>query len=111
VLRRALLDSDTLRIGSLTINFAQRSALRGDTRLHLTEREFCLLQYLSERMGHVVHRDELLRKFWGTGMPSSRSVDIAIARLRKKIEPDVHHPRFIHTVHGDGYSLTPQAEP
>ena len=37
---------------------------------------------------------------------ATRSVDIAIARLRKKIEPDVHHPRFIQTVHGDGYTLT-----
>jgi DNA-binding response OmpR family regulator len=106
VLRRALLDTDTLHIGSLAINFAQRSAFLGQTRLHLTEREYCLLQYLSERMGHVVHRDELLHKFWNTELPATRSVDIAIARLRKKIEPDVHHPRFIHTVHGDGYTLT-----
>ena len=108
VLRRALLDADTLRIGSLTINFVQRSAFRGQTDLHLTEREFNLLQYLAERTGHVVHRDELLRKFWGAEVPVTRSVDIAIARLRKKIEPDVQHPRFIHTVHGDGYTLTTQ---
>jgi len=108
VLRRALVATDTLQIGSLTINFVQRSARRGQTELHLTDREFELLHYLSERAGHVVHRDELLRKFWGPGAPFSRSVDIAIARLRRKIEPDVHHPRFIHTVHGDGYTLTPQ---
>jgi DNA-binding response OmpR family regulator len=111
VLRRALVDTDTLQIGALSINFVQRSARLGRTTLHLTEREFCVLQYLSERMGHVVHRDELLRKFWGAGPASTRSLDIAIARLRKKIEPDVHHPRFIHTVHGDGYTLTPHTEP
>lgn len=111
VLRRALVATDTLQIGSLTINFVQRSAFLGRTRLHLTEREFCVLQYLSERMGHVVRRDELLRKFWSTDVPSTRSVDIAIARLRKKIEPDVNHPRFIQTVHGDGYTLTPRSEP
>jgi DNA-binding response OmpR family regulator len=35
-------------------------------------------------------------------------VDHAIARLRRKIEPDAHHPQFIHTVHGDGYCLTPR---
>ena len=106
VLRRALVDVDTVHIGPLTINFAQRSAVLGRTTLHLTEREYGLLQYLTERMGHVVHRDELHRKFWGTELPATRSVDIAIARLRKKIEPDAHHPRFIHTVHGDGYTLT-----
>jgi DNA-binding response OmpR family regulator len=110
VLRRALLDSDTVKIGSLTINFAQRAASRGGILLHLTEREYCLLQYLSERMGHVVYRDELLHKFWSNETPATRTVDIAIARLRKKIEPDVHHPRFIQTVHGDGYTLTPQAD-
>jgi len=106
VLRRALIDADTVHIGPLTINFAQRSAVLGETTLHLTEREYCLLQYLTERMGHVVHRDELQRKFWHTELQTTRSVDIAIARLRKKIEPDAHHPRFIHTVHGDGYTLT-----
>jgi len=106
VLRRALIDADTVHIGPLTINFAQRSAVLGETTLHLTEREYCLLQYLTERMGHVVHRDELQRKFWHTDLQTTRSVDIAIARLRKKIEPDAHHPRFIHTVHGDGYTLT-----
>jgi DNA-binding response OmpR family regulator len=106
VLRRSLVDTDTVHIGPLTINFAERSAVLGNTTLRLTEREYCLLQYLTERMGHVVHRDELQRKFWGSGLPTTRSVDIAIARLRKKIEPDAHHPRFIHTVHGDGYTLT-----
>ena len=107
VLRRSLVDRDTLQIGSLTINFVQRWALSGETELHLTAREFDLLQYLSERPGHVVHRDELLRKFWGSNATLTRSVDIAIARLRKKIEPDAHNPRLILTVHGDGYIWTP----
>jgi DNA-binding response OmpR family regulator len=46
---------------------------------------------------------------WGyPDVPTTRSVDHAIARLRKKIEPDPHHPQFIHTVQGSGYCLTPQ---
>jgi DNA-binding response OmpR family regulator len=106
VLRRSLVDRDSLQIGSLTVNFVQRTAFRGTTELHLTEREFDLLQYLSERPGQVVLREELLRKFWGPDVAFTRSVDIAIARLRKKIEPDVHHPRFIQTAHGDGYTWT-----
>jgi two-component system alkaline phosphatase synthesis response regulator PhoP len=57
----------------------------------------------------VVHRDELLRHVWGSpDAPLTRSVDNAILRLRRKIEPDVHHPRFIHAVVGGGYSLTPE---
>jgi two-component system phosphate regulon response regulator OmpR len=41
----------------------------------------------------------------------TRAVDHAIARLRKKIEPDAGHPRFIHTVHGDGYYLAVDGRP
>ena len=112
VLRRARPESDALVMGAVTIDFVSRTARRGRTELHLTHREFELLQYLAERQGYVVHRDELLRELWGyPQVPFTRSVDNAIARLRKKIEPDLHHPRFIHTVHGDGYTLTPEGSP
>ena len=76
--------------------------------MHLTHREFELLRYLAERREKVVHREELLREVWGyidTNV-TTRSVDHAIVRLRKKIEPDPHHPEFIRTVHGDGYCLS-----
>jgi len=111
VLRRARPASDALVMGSVTIDFVSRTARRGRTELHLTHREFEILQYLAERQGYVVHRDELLRELWGyPQVPFTRSVDNAIARLRKKIEPDMRHPRFIHTVHGDGYTLTPNGQ-
>ena len=75
----------------------------------LSHREFEVLRYLAERHGHVVSRSELLSQVWSyPDTPITRSVDHAIARLRKKIEPDPRHPRFIHTVHGDGYCLTPE---
>ena len=55
---------------------------------------------------------DLLREVWGyASAPHTRSVDQAVVRLRKKIEPDPQHPVFIHTVHGNGYYLTPQAQP
>jgi DNA-binding response OmpR family regulator len=111
ILRRARPTSDSLVIGDVTIDFVSRTAHRGRTELHLTHREFEILQYLSERQGQVVHRDELLRELWGyTEAPFTRSVDNAILRLRKKIEPDHHRPHFIHTVHGDGYTLTPMGQ-
>jgi DNA-binding response OmpR family regulator len=77
--------------------------------VHLTHREFELLQYLAARAGRVVYRNELLRAVWGYPDNSAytRAVDHAIARLRKKIEAEPDAPRFILTVHGDGYSLTP----
>lgn len=109
VLRRSAPSGESLVMGNVTVNFLSRTARRGRTELYLTHREFELLQYLSERPGRIVHRDELLRDVWGyLDTPLTRSVDNAILRLRKKIETDVHHPRYIHTVVGDGYSLTPE---
>jgi DNA-binding response OmpR family regulator len=75
--------------------------------LHLTYREFEILLFLAERQGRVVYRDELLREIWGfPDEPATRAVDYAIRRLRRKLEADPHNPRHIHTVHGNGYSLT-----
>jgi DNA-binding response OmpR family regulator len=112
VLRRARPTMERLTLGQVMIDFRARHATNADRTLHLTYREFELLQYLAERQEHAVYRNELLREVWGyPNAPSTRSVDHAIARLRKKIEPDPHHPRFIHTVHGDGYCLTPEGGP
>jgi DNA-binding response OmpR family regulator len=112
VLRRTRPSVEGLSLGNVTIDFRAQHAAKGNQAIHLTHREFELLQYLAERQERVVYRNELLREVWGyPDVPSTRSVDHAIARLRKKIESDPHHPRFIHTVHGDGYCLTPAGTP
>lgn len=73
----------------------------------LTHRECEVLRYLAERQERVVHRDERLREIWGDiDAPATRSVDQAIARLRKKIDNDSQHPQHIETAHGGGYGLT-----
>ncbi len=109
VLRRARAVVQQLKLGSVVIDFTTQTATRNRTLLHLTHQELQLLQYLASRAGRVVYRSELLRAVWGypDNSPSTRSVDHAIARLRKKIEPNPDEPKFIHTVHGNGYSLTP----
>jgi DNA-binding response OmpR family regulator len=107
VLRRARPTIDRLDLGAVRIDFVGLQAWNGKTAIELTYREFSLLRYLAERSDSIVHRDELLHEVWGfPESPNTRAVDHAIARLRRKIEPDPHHPQFIHTVHGDGYSLT-----
>jgi DNA-binding response OmpR family regulator len=112
VLRRSRPPVEQLVLGIVRIDFRAQHATRSDRLLHLTHREFELLLYLAERHGRVVHRSELLREVWGyADTPATRSVDHAIARLRKKIEIDAHHPHFIHTVHGDGYCLTLDGPP
>jgi two-component system, OmpR family, response regulator MtrA len=107
VLRRARPSLDRLKLGAITIDFVGLQAWNGRLPIELTHREFLILRYLAERPNSIVHREELLRELWGyPEAPHTRAVDHAIARLRRKIEHDPHHPQFIHTVHGDGYSLT-----
>jgi DNA-binding response OmpR family regulator len=107
VLRRARGNVARLVLGSVTVDFASQRVFDDRYEVSLTRRECELLRYLAERTDRVVHRDELLREVWGYAeTPLTRSVDSAVARLRKKIEPDPRHPMFIHTVHGDGYCLS-----
>ena len=109
VLRRSRPSADTLHLGPVSIDFLARTARQGKREIHLTHREFELLKYLAERPGHVVSRDELLREVWEYPDGAlTRSVDHAIARLRRKIELDPQQPRFIHTAVGTGYSLIPE---
>ena len=107
VLRRVRAGSERIVLGDVTVDFLSQHAITPTVTVALTRRECDLLRYLAERRDCVVYRDELLREVWGySDVPITRSVDSAVARLRKKIEPDPRHPLFIHTVHGDGYCLT-----
>ncbi|MEQ1907874.1 MAG: response regulator transcription factor [Vicinamibacterales bacterium] len=107
VLRRARQSAVRISIGDAAIDFLAFTAMRGGVDLRLSRREFDILGYLAEREGRVVQRDELLREIWGyPDEPATRAVDYAIRRLRRKLEADPHNPRHIHTVHGNGYSLT-----
>lgn len=107
VLRRTTPTSDRIKIGNITIDFKGLRATSPAGDLHLTHREFEVLRYLAAHHDRTVHRDQLLADVWGVVDGSTtRSVDFAIGRLRKKIEVDPHNPKFIRTVHGDGYCLT-----
>ena len=72
----------------------------------LSAREFQLLRYFIEHRGATLTREELLNEVWGyNAMPSTRTVDVHVAWLRQKIEPNPRHPQFILTVHGMGYKF------
>jgi two-component system OmpR family response regulator len=106
VLRRTSRPSETLTLGDVVVDLSGLRASRGGVDLPLNPREFALLHYLAEHAGKVVSREDLLRDVWRHHQAAlTRSVDMFIARLRRKIEPDPQHPRFIRTVHGDGYCL------
>jgi len=106
VLRRVQPANQTLALGSLRIDFSRCTAERNDEKVAFSQREIEVLRYMSDRIGRVITREELLRNVWGyQNIPLTRSVDNLIARLRWKIEPDPDNPQYIHTVYGDGYRL------
>lgn len=108
VLRRTRGGNQRLVLGDVVIDLAARTAHRGNEEFDLTHRDFEILGYLAARPHTIVSRHELLKAVWGyPDAAETRAVDHAIARLRKKIEDKPHKPRFIHTVHGDGYYLAP----
>ena len=110
VLRRMKPTIAAIRLGDVMIDFQSGTATGSRGDLHLTHREFEILRVLSERRSRVVFRDELFREVWGfLDTSTTRSVDRAVSRLRQKIEVDPRTPRFLRTVHGDGYILTPEA--
>ena len=112
VLRRARPEIGRLTLDGVSIDFEHLKAWNGTEEIELTHRDFELLHYLAERPNSIVSRDELLRAIWGfPNAANTRAVDHAIARLRKKIEITPHKPRFIHTVHGDGYYLAIDGDP
>ena len=106
VLRRSHPEVHSIALGEIVIDFRNSRAFKGSIELDLSPREIEILRQLAERQGKIVTREELLRSVWGYDHPPlTRTVDIAIARLRRKIEPDPHHPRYLRTAHRDGYSL------
>ena len=112
VLRRTRPVVEKIVLGAIVVDFVSLRATRGHTDIQLTKREFELLRYLAGHAGAAVHRDQLLAEIWGVHDGSTtRAVDFAVARLRKKIEPSPHAPRFLRTSHGDGYSLTFELPP
>ena len=110
VLRRVKPTITGIKLAGVTIDFPSQTATGPHGDLHLTHREFEILRVLAERRAGVVFRDELFKEVWGLlDNSTTRSVDRAVSRLRQKIETDPRAPRFLRTVHGDGYILTPEA--
>jgi DNA-binding response OmpR family regulator len=106
VLRRTGHELKRLTVGDIVIDFVARRAMTGRREITFTEREFGILRYLGERVGKTVSRDELLTVVWGySDVPTTRTVDQFIFQLRRKLEPDPHHPKYLRTSYGDGYLL------
>lgn len=97
-----------LLLDGIQIDFDRREIAHADGTLDaLSEREASLLAYLAAHRGRAISRDELLLRVWGIdprGM-ATRTVDMAVARLRTQLRDDPDDPRVIVTVRGKGYKL------
>jgi DNA-binding response OmpR family regulator len=99
-------DLKTLTLGDITIDFLTHEAARDGEPLELSPRELDLLRFLAARRNEPVSRDALLDHVWGYDyIPQTRTVDVHVAKLRKKIETDPSQPRHLVTVHRCGYKL------
>ncbi|MDY7041395.1 MAG: response regulator transcription factor [Chloroflexota bacterium] len=103
--------SALIRVGKLVIDPERRLVTAGGQAVNLTTTEFDLLIVLTSTPGRVFSRMELLDRVQGYAYEGyERTVDVHIKNLRRKIEPDPRHPRYILTVYGVGYRFAEDAD-
>jgi two-component system response regulator RegX3 len=111
VLRRSQVGQElarTLSIGNIEIDTENLCGLNGSDEIVFTKREIEVLSYLAQNADRPVSREELLAKVWGYARNldiETRTVDIHVAKLRRKIEADPKEPQRLVTVRGAGYRL------
>lgn len=115
VLRRLPNEQDRgpaeLKCGEVSVNFQTREARFGEKLLDLTPVEFKLLSVIVREPGVVFSRAGLIEKVFGYDFAGfDRTIDVHILNLRKKLEPDPAHPRYIKTVYAAGYKFSKAAE-
>jgi two-component system OmpR family response regulator len=98
--------ASTLKIEDLEIDPARHRATRRGEALDLTPKEFELLAFLARNKGFVFSREQLLEKVWGYDYAGdTRTIDVHVRWLRRKIEADPQQPRHLITIRGIGYKL------
>jgi DNA-binding response OmpR family regulator len=96
-----------MRHRDIFVSIPKREASLKGKALHLTSVEFKLLAAFMREPGRVFERADLIDKAFGYDFESfDRAIDVHIFNLRRKIEPDPKHPRYIKTVYGAGYKLS-----
>jgi two-component system response regulator RegX3 len=104
-------ERSAIEIGEVRIDLATRTVTRGGEPLAVTVREFDLLRVLMANAGRVVARGELMDEVWDTTWwGSTKTLDIHVSSLRKKLGDDAAAPRYIHTVRGVGFRFASEAE-
>jgi len=92
-------------IADLVMDISRRSVSRSGKKIHLSTKEFVLLELLLQRRGEVLPRNLISSLVWNINFESDTNViDVAVRRLRSKVDDDFS-PKLIHTVRGIGYVL------
>jgi two-component system, OmpR family, alkaline phosphatase synthesis response regulator PhoP len=102
---------EELHFGDLTVNFPKHEAYLSSKALNLTPVEFKLLAVFIREPNRVFSRSQLIEKVLGYDFDGfDRTIDVHILNLRRKLEPDASHPKYIKTVYGSGYKFTGGSE-
>jgi two-component system, OmpR family, alkaline phosphatase synthesis response regulator PhoP len=97
---------EKIQHGDLTVDFLKHEAYVENRPLDLTPIEFKILGALVKEPGRVFSRAQIIETALGHDFDSfDRTIDVHILKLRRKLEPEPHHPRFIKTIYGAGYKL------
>jgi len=94
------------KFGSIAMDTRSTEVMCDGNVVPMSAKEFQLLRYFVQHPNVTLSREELLREVWGYGdRPSTRTVDVHVAWLRQKLEPDLKNPQYILTVVGFGYKF------
>lgn len=105
-------DRATVTAQDVRVERAARRSFRGDQELELTPKEFDLLALLVAQAGVVVTREEIMRSVWETEwFGSTRTLDMHVSSLRRKLGDDPDDPRYLTTVRGVGFRFEPADGP
>ncbi len=97
---------EPFEVGGLRLHPDRRTAVLAGSELDLTRREFDLLELLMREAGSVITRERLIDEVWDTNWyGSTKTLDVHVSSLRRKLGDDSAEPRFIHTVRGVGFRL------
>jgi DNA-binding response OmpR family regulator len=95
---------DEYYFGNVKLDFKKYKAFRDNKEIHLSSKEFAIMEYFIRHEGEAVHRHDLLNEVWGyEALPTTRTIDNFILDLRKKLEEDPSKPKYIESVRDIGY--------
>jgi DNA-binding response OmpR family regulator len=97
-------DAGTIELGGVRLDPAKREVRRDGQALELSRKEFDLLELLMRNAGSVVKRERLIEQVWETNwFGSTKTLDVHVSGLRRKLGDDANEPRYLHTVRGVGF--------